>query len=86
MHAALEHKRIGLEQLLQADLDLIREHAIQKISNLFEAYIEKQRGNKDIGNCSVVIYAVMKTQGEIMNELRDFPRAIQVWKALQTCC
>lgn len=71
---------------MTADLDLIRERSIQKICNLFDAYIEKNSKNRDIENCSVVIYAIMKTQGEIMNELRDFPRAITVWKALQSCC
>jgi hypothetical protein len=39
-----------------------------------------------IPNINLVMYALMKTQGDILIELRDFNRAVNCFKSLKNYC
>ena len=56
------------------------------LTNHFSLFFQAWKGNQLIPNVNLVMYSLIKTQGYIFIEFRDFIRAVQCFKSLKNYC
>lgn len=70
---------ISEEALLESTLDLIQ----RAFEELVREYVFS---NSEIFKSKLVFFAILKTEGDILLQLRDFNRALQAYKSLRNYC
>ena len=58
-----------------------------RIQKVFQNFVfEFNQYNSDIYDLKIVFISILKTEGDILIELRDYHRGIQAYKALRNYC
>jgi len=66
----------GIQLRLQHFQDDVKQRALDKIQEIFNDFVQIHHKSESIKNKHMVIYSILKTEGEIFTELRDFHKAI----------
>ena len=68
--------------------DILIDKSRESIQLMFEAFVKEyiDDAQPEIFKNKLIFYCLLKTEGDIMIELRDYHRAIQAYKTLRSYC
>jgi len=67
--------------------EVLIDKSLESVQMMFEGLVrEFTYSSEEIFKNKLIFYCLLKTEGDIMIELRDYHRAIQAYKALRNYC
>ena len=79
----INYSRLKLKRVQE----ILMDKSIESIQLMFETFVKEHLcDDAAIVNKKMIFYCILKTEGDIMIELRDYLRAIQAYKLLRHYC